>query len=96
MHKSKGNVIEPDEIIKQGGAEMVRLWAASVDFTEDVRISATILERLTEAYHQSCAIPSATLWAICTISIPRGSRCRADGGDAGDRPLDSGALRGKP
>jgi isoleucyl-tRNA synthetase len=52
MHKSKGNSIEPDEIIKQGGAELLRLWTASVDFTEDVRLSKTILDRLIEAYRK--------------------------------------------
>ena len=44
MHKSLGNTIEPEEIIKQHGAEMLRLWAASVEFNEDVRISETILD----------------------------------------------------
>jgi isoleucyl-tRNA synthetase len=52
MHKSKGNAIEPEEIIKQGGAEMLRLWTASVEFTEDVRLSPVILERLVEAYRK--------------------------------------------
>jgi len=52
MHKSKGNSIEPEEIIKQGGADLLRLWTASVDFTEDVRLSKTILERLVEAYRK--------------------------------------------
>jgi isoleucyl-tRNA synthetase len=52
MSKSLGNVIEPEEIIKQYGAEVLRLWVASVDFTEDVRISETILARLSEAYRK--------------------------------------------
>src|SRR6202022_4889980 len=52
MHKSLGNSIEPDEIIKKYGAEILRLWVASVEFTEDVRLSDTILTRLTEAYRK--------------------------------------------
>jgi isoleucyl-tRNA synthetase len=52
MSKSVGNVIEPDKIIKKSGAELLRLWAASVEFDEDVRLSDTILERLTEAYRK--------------------------------------------
>jgi isoleucyl-tRNA synthetase len=52
MSKSVGNVIEPDEIVKKYGAEVLRLWVASVDFTEDVRISETILARLSEAYRK--------------------------------------------
>jgi len=52
MHKSLGNSIEPEEIIKHHGAELVRLWTASVDFHEDVRISETILTRLQDAYRK--------------------------------------------
>ena len=52
MHKSLGNSIEPDEIIKHHGADLVRLWSASVEFHEDVRVSETILTRLQEAYRK--------------------------------------------
>jgi len=52
MHKSVGNVIEPAKIVNKYGAEILRLWVSSVEFTEDVRISETILTRLTEAYRK--------------------------------------------
>jgi isoleucyl-tRNA synthetase len=52
MHKSLGNAIEPEEVIKKHGAELLRLWSASVDFNEDVRISETIQTRLTDAYRK--------------------------------------------
>jgi isoleucyl-tRNA synthetase len=52
MSKSIGNTIEPEKIIKQFGAEILRLWVASVEFTEDVRLSDTILARLSEAYRK--------------------------------------------
>jgi isoleucyl-tRNA synthetase len=52
MHKSLGNSIEPDEIVKSHGAEILRLWSASVNFHEDVRISKTIETRLVEAYRK--------------------------------------------
>lgn len=52
MSKSLGNVILPEEVIKQHGAEVLRLWTSSVAFSEDVRISDTILTRLTEAYRK--------------------------------------------
>ena len=52
MSKSLGNTIEPEKIIKQYGAELLRLWVASVEFNEDVRLSETILTRLTEAYRK--------------------------------------------
>jgi isoleucyl-tRNA synthetase len=52
MSKSIGNVIEPDKIIKKVGAEVLRLWVASVEFNEDVRLSDEILARLTDAYRK--------------------------------------------
>ena len=52
MHKSLGNSIEPEEIIKHHGAEMLRLWSSSVEFNEDVRMSETILTRLVDAYRK--------------------------------------------
>jgi isoleucyl-tRNA synthetase len=52
MHKSLGNAIEPESIIKDFGADLLRLWCASVDFTEDVRLSPLILTRLSEAYRK--------------------------------------------
>jgi isoleucyl-tRNA synthetase len=52
MHKSLGNSIEPEEVIKKHGAEMLRLWTASVEFNEDVRMSETIQTRLTDAYRK--------------------------------------------
>jgi len=50
MSKSVGNVIAPQEIIKQYGAEILRLWVAAEDYTNDIRISPEILKRLAEAY----------------------------------------------
>jgi isoleucyl-tRNA synthetase len=52
MHKSLGNTIEPEKIVKKYGADLLRLWVASVDFSEDVRLSETILTRLSEAYRK--------------------------------------------
>ncbi|MBI3278820.1 MAG: isoleucine--tRNA ligase [Acidobacteria bacterium] len=52
MSKSLGNVIEPEKIIKQYGAEVLRLWVASVEFYEDARLTETILQRLSEAYRK--------------------------------------------
>ncbi len=52
MSKSIGNTIEPEEIVSKKGADILRLWVASVDFTEDVRMSEVILDRLSEAYRK--------------------------------------------
>ena len=52
MHKSLGNDIPPETVIKEFGAEVLRLWTASVDFTEDVRLSPGILKQLSDAYRK--------------------------------------------
>ena len=52
MSKSVGNVVDPQEIIDKYGAEILRLWVAAEDYTDDIRISEEILERLVEAYRR--------------------------------------------
>jgi len=52
MSKSLGNVISPQQIISEYGADILRLWVASSDYAEDVRISKEILDRLTEGYRK--------------------------------------------
>jgi isoleucyl-tRNA synthetase len=52
MSKSVGNVIAPEEIIRQYGAEVLRLWVAAEDYRDDIRISPDILKRLGEAYRR--------------------------------------------
>jgi isoleucyl-tRNA synthetase len=52
LSKSLGNFVEPEELIKQHGADVIRLWVASVEFTDDIVISPTILARLSEAYRK--------------------------------------------
>jgi isoleucyl-tRNA synthetase len=50
--KSLGNVTAPQAIIDKSGAEILRLWAAAVDYTEDVRCSDEILQRVVDAYRK--------------------------------------------
>ena len=52
MHKSKGNVVAPEQIIRKHGAELLRLWVSAEDYRDDIRISPDILERLTESYRK--------------------------------------------
>ncbi|MBN2831003.1 MAG: isoleucine--tRNA ligase [Candidatus Omnitrophica bacterium] len=52
MSKSQGNVVSPFDIIKDYGADILRLWVASSDYNEDIRISKEILLRLAEAYRK--------------------------------------------
>lgn len=52
MSKSLGNVIDPLDVIRQYGADIVRLWTASADYASDIAISPEILERIAEAYRR--------------------------------------------
>lgn len=52
MSKSVGNVVEPGKVIEQYGADILRLWVASVDYTNDVRISDNILKQMSEIYRK--------------------------------------------
>lgn len=52
MHKSTGNAIPSDEVVSKQGAEILRLWVASSDYQEDVRVSPEILSRMTDAYRK--------------------------------------------
>src|ERR1044071_684096 len=52
MHKSAGNAIEPEKVIKQSGAETIRLWCASSNYFDDMRASDEILQRVTDGYRK--------------------------------------------
>jgi len=52
MSKSLGNVIAPQQTIKQYGAEILRLWAAYSDYSEDVKISDNIVKQLVDIYRK--------------------------------------------
>jgi isoleucyl-tRNA synthetase len=52
MSKSAGNVVAPQDVIKQSGAEILRFWVAAQDYQEDLRISQNILSQLVEQYRK--------------------------------------------
>jgi isoleucyl-tRNA synthetase len=52
MSKSLGNSVEPEDVIKQSGADILRLWVSMGDYTQDIRISKEILARGVEAYRK--------------------------------------------
>ena len=53
MSKSLGNYIRPDDIIKNYGADILRLWAASVDYRNDTKIGDNIIKQLTEIFKKT-------------------------------------------
>ncbi|MCX8164410.1 MAG: isoleucine--tRNA ligase [Aquificaceae bacterium] len=50
MSKSLGNVVSPQEVIKELGADILRLWVVSEDYAEDVRLGKSIIQKLVEDY----------------------------------------------
>ena len=52
MSKSMGNVVDPLKVIKQMGADILRLWVSSADYRNDLAVSPNILKQLTEAYRK--------------------------------------------
>ena len=67
MSKSLGNTIDPLKMMEQYGADIIRLWALSVDFTEDHRIGDEILKGAGD-HIAACATPSAICSARSTVS----------------------------
>ena len=52
MSKSLGNVVDPLKVIKGSGADILRLWVTSSDYSSDIAISQEILQRITETYRR--------------------------------------------
>lgn len=52
MSKSKGNVVAPEDIAKQNGVEILRLWVAMSDYTTDLKISPNIIKQMSEQYRK--------------------------------------------
>ncbi len=50
MHKSLGNAISPQDTLKEYGADILRLWVSSADYTQDMRLSKPILKQLSDTY----------------------------------------------
>jgi len=65
MSKSLGNTIVPQDVIKESGAEIIRLWVSMTEFTEELRVSKEILTRVVDVYRKlrnTCRILVANLY----------------------------------
>jgi isoleucyl-tRNA synthetase len=78
MSKSLGNTVTPQDVIKDSGAEIVRLWVAMSDYSEELRVGKEILTRVIEAYRKlrnTCRILVANLYdfdpAVDTVPLER-------------------------
>jgi isoleucyl-tRNA synthetase len=65
MSKSLGNVVAPQEVIAQSGADILRLWVASVDYSDDQRISPDIIKNVSEAYRK---LRNTIRWMLGTLA----------------------------
>ena len=91
MSKSLGNTIAPQDVMKQSGADVLRLWVSMVDYREDIRLGKEILARVVEAYRKFrnvLRVLMANLYDFdpATDAVPRERHAR-------NRSLGDGALR---
>jgi isoleucyl-tRNA synthetase len=71
MSKSLGNVISADDLLPKYGAEILRLWVAAEDYTEDIRVSWEILDRLADAYRRIRNTFRFLLGNLFDFDVPR-------------------------
>ncbi len=64
MSKSLGNTVEPQEVIKQSGADILRLWVAPRDYADDLRIGPEILKNTVETYRK---LRNTIRWMLGTL-----------------------------
>ncbi len=69
MSKSLGNDVAPQDIIKQYGADIIRLWVSSIDYTEDQRIGAEVIKTAVDAYRK---LRNTLRWMLGTLAHEAG------------------------
>ena len=60
MSKSSGNALSPQDVIKQSGADILRLWVAAADYTDDITFGPQMLTRVGEGALAQCVTPSVS------------------------------------
>ncbi len=69
MSKSKGNVVAPQDIMKDAGADILRLWVMTSDYAEDLRVGRTIIQTNIDAYRK---IRNTIRWMLGTLAHDKG------------------------
>ncbi len=65
MSKSKGNTLSPQDLMKTSGADILRLWVASADYTGDIRFGPTVLQGTAESYRK---LRNTLRWMLGTLA----------------------------
>ena len=91
MSKSLGNTVAPQDIIKQSGSEILRLWASMVDYREDIRVGKEVLARTVEAYRKIRNVIRVLVANLYDFD-PKDDT-RAEGAHARGRSLGAGEVR---
>jgi isoleucyl-tRNA synthetase len=84
MSKSLGNGIEPQDIMKTLGADMLRLWIAATDYSNEMSLSQEILKRMSDSYRR---MRNTLRFLVGNLSRFRSERCAAGRRTGRDRPL---------
>ncbi|MEL6436915.1 MAG: class I tRNA ligase family protein, partial [Pseudomonadota bacterium] len=69
MSKSEGNVVTPQDVIKKSGADILRLWVATSDYSEDLRLGETILQTNIDSYRK---LRNTIRWMLGTLAHDQG------------------------
>jgi isoleucyl-tRNA synthetase len=69
MSKSKGNTLSPQELMKTSGADILRLWVASADYTGDIRFGPAVLQGTAESYRK---LRNTLRWMLGTLAHQEG------------------------
>jgi len=69
MSKSKGNVTSPQEVMKDAGADILRLWVMTSDYADDLRVGKTIIQTNVDAYRK---LRNTIRWMLGTLAHDKG------------------------
>ena len=86
MSKSLGNTVAPQDVIKNSGADILRLWVAASDYADDLRIGPEILKTFVETYRK---MRNTLRWMLGTLAHYDPQRTVAPCGHAGAGAADA-------